>query len=88
MSVTSVRFQTDVEKSLTEAAERLQRSKNWIVNLAVKEYISRSLEEESRWQDTLIALDSVKRGEIVDGKEVHSWLESWGSAQELDKPSK
>lgn len=59
MSVTSVRFQTDVEKSLTEAAERLQRSKNWIVNQVVKEYISRSLEEESRWQDTLIALDSV-----------------------------
>lgn len=38
--------------------------------------------EESRWEDTLQALDSVKAGKFVDVSEVESWLQSRGSSEE------
>ena len=43
-------------------------------------------EEETRWQETLQALESVHQGKVVDGDTVHEWLKSWGTEKELDTP--
>ena len=88
MSVTSIRLQPGVEKTLEEAAEKLQRSKNWLINQAIKEFLQKESLENKRWQDTLIALESLTKSKVVKGASVHSWLESWGSDIELEKPEK
>jgi len=88
MSVTSIRLQPDIEKTLEETAEKLQRSKNWLINQAIKEFLQKESLEDKRWQDTLTALDSLNSGHVVEGESVHSWLESWGSDSELEKPKK
>lgn len=88
MSVTSIRLQPGVEKTLEEAAEKLQRSKNWLINQAIKEFLQKESLENKRWQDTLIALESLTKSKAVKGASVHSWLESWGSETELEKPEK
>ncbi|MCB1675826.1 MAG: transcriptional regulator, partial [Halioglobus sp.] len=69
----------EIEAPLEELAQKLDRSKNYLINQAVKEFISRQAVEEARWQDTLEALDSVKNDHLVDEQEVTEWLESWGS---------
>lgn len=86
MSVTSIRLQTELEEPLDELASKLSRSKNWIINQAIKDYLSAQALEEKRWQDTLQALESVSQGKVVDGDKVHEWLESWGTSNELDAP--
>lgn len=86
MSVTSIRLQTELEEPLDELASKLSRSKNWIINQAIKDYLSAQALEEKRWQDTLQALESVSQGKVVDGEKVHEWLESWGTNTELDAP--
>lgn len=48
--------------------------------------MSNDPQDDKYWQDTLEALESVKVGRIVDGEEVHDWLESWGTAQEQNVP--
>lgn len=88
MSVTSIRLQPDIEKTLVEVAGKLQRSKNWVINQAIKEFLKKENLEEKRWQDTLQALDSLSKGRVVEGASVHSWLESWGTDTELQKPKK
>lgn len=88
MPVTSVRLQADLEKTLDEVAGKLQRSRNWVINQAIKEFLSKENLEEQRWQDTLQALDSLNKGHVVDGAAVHSWLESWGADTEHEKPTK
>jgi len=88
MSVTSIRLQPDIEKTLEEAAEKLQRSKNWLINQAIKEFLQKESLDNKRWQDTLTALDSLNDGKVIEGASVHSWLESWGSDAELEKPTK
>ena len=86
MSVTSVRLQTELELPLDELAGKLSRSKNWIINQAIKDYIAAQTLEETRWQETLQALESVRQGKVVDGDTVHEWMKSWGTDNELDAP--
>lgn len=87
MSVTSIRLGSEVEVPLENLAIKLDRSKNYIINQAVKEFIARQAMAESRWEDTLEALDSVKTGKSVDASEVESWLQSWGSNNEKAPPN-
>ena len=86
MGVTSVRLQPDLEESLEAAACKLHRSKSWLINQAVREYIERESLAEARWNETLAALGSVTEGQVVSERAVESWLQSWGTAGELKPP--
>jgi predicted transcriptional regulator len=86
MSVTTVRLQPDVETGLDTMAEKLQRSKSWLINQALKEFIDRQELEQVRWKETLKAMDSVAQGKVFAGSEVHEWLRSWGTDKELNPP--
>lgn len=87
MSITSVRLQAEVETPLEVLAKRLDRSKNYLINQAVKEYLERQSVEEERWRETLTAIESVKKGKRVEEAKVTAWLESWGQENELEPPS-
>ncbi|SET43095.1 Predicted transcriptional regulator [Nitrosomonas marina] len=86
MGVTSIRLNSDVEAPLEELAQKLDRSKNYIINQAIKEFVTRQSMEDERWSDTLNALESVKSGNTVNEKEVSAWLQSWGSEEEKTPP--
>ncbi len=86
MSVTTVRLQPEVESGLEAMADKLHRSKNWLVNQAIREFVARQEQEQSRWSETLTAMGSVAQGKVVSGQAVHAWLESWGSPNELSPP--
>lgn len=86
MSVTTVRLQPEVEESLEVMAGKLHRTKSWLINQALREYIQRQEQEQVRWQETLQAMESVAQGKVISGEAVHTWLRSWGSAKELPPP--
>ena len=87
MGVTSVRLNSDIEAPLKNLAQRLDRSKNYLINQAIKEFVARQAMEDSRWDDTLKALDSVKEGILIDESEVISWLKTWGTDRESSPPT-
>ena len=86
MGVTSIRLQKDLETPLEDLAKKLHRSKNWLINQAVKEFVEKGCLEERRWTETLQALDSVEQGAVVDSKNVHEWLDTWGTEEESSPP--
>jgi len=86
MSVTSIRLQPEIENPLEKLAKKLDRSKNYLINQAIKEFLARQSVDESRWTDTLAALDSVKSKNLIEEKSVSDWLESWGIENELNPP--
>jgi len=86
MSVTSVRLQPEIENPLEQLATKLDRSKNYLINQAIKEFIARRLLDEARWDETLEALDSVKSNRLIEEENVNEWLESWGTENELNPP--
>lgn len=86
MSVTTVRLQPEVEEGLEAVAGKLHRTKSWVINQALREYLERQELEQERWQQTLEAMESVAKGRVVSGEAVHAWLNSWGSSKELPPP--
>jgi predicted transcriptional regulator len=88
MGVTSIRLNKENEKPLENLAHKLERSKNYLINQAIKEYIARQAMDDARWEDTLKALASIKAGKTIDESEVVSWLKSWGTDSELSAPLK
>jgi predicted transcriptional regulator len=86
MGITTIRLQSDVEEGLQAVAETTQRSKNWLINQAVKEYVERQALSQQRWDETMRAVESVALGKVVDGDKVHAWLETWGTEKELPPP--
>jgi predicted transcriptional regulator len=86
MSVTTVRLQPEVEEGLEAVAGKLHRTKSWVINQALREFLERQDLEQVRWQETLEAMESVARGQVASGEAVHAWLASWGSHDELPPP--
>lgn len=86
MSVTTVRLQPEVESGLEAVADKLHRTKSWVINQALREFLARQELEQARWQDTLQAMESVAKGKVVSGEAVHAWLDSWGASGELPPP--
>lgn len=86
MSITSVRLLPEIEDPLEHLSKKLDRSKNNLINQALKEFLQRTSNEDIRKAQTLEALESVKSGHLIDEAQVHDWLDSWGTDNELDPP--
>ncbi|GAB3312641.1 CopG family ribbon-helix-helix protein [Haliea atlantica] len=86
MSVTTVRLSPETERELEALAGKLDRSKGWLINQALSEYLERQKQEQVRWRETLEAMEAVAKGRVVDAEDVHDWLRSWGTEQEQAAP--
>ncbi len=86
MAITSIRLQSDLESQLENLAQNFHRSKNWLINQAIREYVEKNQQETKRWEETLAALDSIKNGLSVPDEDVDSWLKSWGTDTEISPP--
>ncbi len=86
MGVTSIRLQPEIENPLEKLATKLDRSKNYLINQAIKEFLSRQSLDEKKWNETLEALESVKSNKVIDEQGVNEWLDSWGKDNELKPP--
>ena len=47
---------------------------------------TRTCLSEERWQQTLLALESIKAGRAVLSRKVFAWMRSWGTAKEPPCP--
>ena len=88
MSITTVRLGEEIETELSALAEARKRSKSWLINQALKEYLERQNSEMLRWEETLVAIESVAAGRVLEGEDVHAWLRSWGAKNERIGPRK
>lgn len=86
MSITSIRITDDVEKPLEALSKKLDRSKNYLINQAIKEFLARQSVDESRWEETLEALESIKQGRTIEEGDVNAWLNSWGTGGRKTPP--
>ncbi len=88
MSITSIRLNDDIDKPLESLAKKLDRSKNYLINQAIKEFLAKQMLEDSRWEDTLEALESIKAGKSLDEADVNAWLNSWGTGARTSPPNR
>ena len=81
MPTTSIRIPDDLMAKLESTAEKMRRSKSWLINDAVREYVDKQ-EKQQIEDNTRAALADIKAGRLVDGQPVMEWLSSWGTAKE------
>jgi predicted transcriptional regulator len=86
MSISNIRIDPEIEQALDEIAARFERSRNWVINRAVREFVRRHENEETRWKETLGAFEDLRAGNLAPAGAVHEWLASWGSDPELVPP--
>jgi predicted transcriptional regulator len=65
----------DLAKQIDRAAARLERSRGWIVQKALADWIDR---EEAHRRMTLEALADVEAGRVVDDRVVREWAAGLG----------
>lgn len=86
VNTTTVRLRPEVEKALADMATTSRRSKSWLINEALQDYIEHRQADQARWEATLAAMQDVAEGNVVSGKSVHAWLASWGTPDERQPP--
>ena len=75
----------ELADKIDELAERLDRSKGWIVKQALAAWVD---QEEERHRLTLEAIASVESGQVVDHESVKAWAKSLGTKKPLPLPTK
>ena len=78
MGMTSVRIPDELLEKLSQTAIRRKRSKSWLINDALSEYLERDEQRLKMLAETEEALREVEAGKVLDGDEVLKWLDSWG----------
>lgn len=71
MSVTAVRLRPEVGKNLKAMADESRRSKSWLINEALRQYIANRKTQQDRWEQTLQAMEPVAQGKVVPGEIVY-----------------
>jgi len=82
MGVFSVRIDDEKQEQLEAIAERMERSKGWLVNKALNEFFAREQHKQQVFDEIQEGLRQVAAGEVVDGQEVLDWLRAWGTEDE------
>ncbi|HEY9800983.1 MAG TPA: ribbon-helix-helix protein, CopG family [Leptolyngbyaceae cyanobacterium] len=86
MNTTSFRLDDDLEEKLEVTATKLQRTKSWIINDALRQYIVREEQKLKMLEETQEAIADIQAQRVVSGEEVMKWLETWGTASEATAP--
>ena len=73
----------DLAERVDDLAERLDRSRNWIVKQALSAWLD---QEEERSRLTREALADVDAGRVIDHQAVQAWAESLGTDSPLPVP--
>ena len=79
----SIRIDQDIKDRLEVAAKHQKRSKAFLANEAIKEYLAVQEWQEQRIRDAIASAD---RGEGVPHNNVLAWVQSWGTDNELPMP--
>jgi predicted transcriptional regulator len=79
----TIRVPVELKEALDAIAEVTERSASSLAARAVAKWV-----DENRWQLRAIeeGIAAADRGELVDHQAVSEWLESWGTAGELEPP--
>ncbi len=70
--VVTAKLPDDIVARMDEIAERIERSKSWIVREAVVQWLD---EEQRRYTLTLDALKEADEGHMIDHADLRAWAE-------------
>jgi predicted transcriptional regulator len=84
---TSLKIDDTLKGRVKQLASQRRRSSHWIMLEAIQQYVEREEARESFKQEALASWDAYKEtGRHLTGKEIGTWLNSWGTDDEQPVP--
>ena len=84
MRVVTTRLPLPLAEKIDKISQRLERSRGWILQQALLDWIQR---EDERTRLTLEGLADVDAGRVIDHSAVQAWAESLNSDNPLPPPT-
>ena len=81
--VLTVHVPVALAEQVDQLADRLERSRGWILKQALSSWIA---QQEERDRLTLEALADVDTGQVIDHQAVQAWADSLGTDEPLPAP--
>jgi predicted transcriptional regulator len=83
----AIKIDSDTKERLKRLAEARQRTPHWLMREAITQYVEREEARESFKQEALTSWVAYQEnGRHLTGKEVRSWLNTWGAKTEKALP--
>ncbi len=79
----SVRLQPELNDQVTAIAVSLDRSKSWVIEQAVKDYVALQAWQLAAIDEGIKAADA---GQVLPHEDVVAWVKSWDGPDELPMP--
>ena len=84
---TSLEIDDELKSRIQHLAAARDRSANWVMREAIKQYVDREEGRERFRQEALDAWTAYREtGRHLTGDEVADWLNGWGTADEIGMP--
>lgn len=84
---TSIKIDDELKGRVHHLARLRQRSAHWIMREAIAQYVSREEARESFKQEALASwAEYQETGQHLTGKEVRTWLDTWGTEAAMEPP--
>jgi predicted transcriptional regulator len=83
MRILTTRLPQSLAEKVDEISQRLDRSKGWILQRALMDWIDR---EEERTRLTLEGLADIEAGRVIEHSDVQKWADSLDSNRPLAPP--
>ena len=84
---TSVKIDDELKGRIHRLAKTRQRTAHWIMREAIRDYVEREEARESFKQEAQASWIAYQEtGRHLEGKEVHQWLDRWGTDTKSNAP--
>jgi len=84
---TSVKLDADTKSRVKQLADSRQRTAHWVMNEAIKQYLDREEKRDQFRRETIAAWnDYQETGLHITADEAIAWLDTWGTADEIEAP--
>jgi predicted transcriptional regulator len=84
---TSLKIDDELKGRVQQLAQARDRSAHWIMREAIRQYVEREEARESFRLEAMASWTAYREtGRHLTAEETVSWLDSWGSEKEADRP--
>jgi predicted transcriptional regulator len=87
LTSTSLKLDPEIKARVQKLAEAQRRSANWIMNEAIREFVSKAEARAQFDRDTLAALEEYDRtGLYISGEKMDAWLAKLEAGEDAEPP--
>jgi predicted transcriptional regulator len=84
--ISTVKLEPDLRERLQKLGRLKDRTAHWLMKEAIARYVAEEEGVEQLKQETISRWQEAESGKVVSNAAVMTWLETWGTDEEMGRP--